>query len=204
MASIERSRMTPVVVSSVPPMISSSWSRRCWCSIVTRSPPSSIVIIGLPVEHRLDVRVVQRVIDATDRENGDVVTPTTSRAAVASCVDNGFDAHRATSAPPAFSVRMRLAVSVVTWRHAAIVMPSSGFSFSNRSRMRCSTGICRSAHSILRRPSSARARSWTSYSTVICFSLLLLRKFGFEVLEDLDRARVDPVGEARRRSLPAA
>ena len=39
-------------------------------------------------------------------------------AATSSCVDSGFDAQSTTSAPPAFSVRIRFAVSVVTWRHA--------------------------------------------------------------------------------------
>ena len=41
-------------------------------------------------------------------------------------------------------------------------MPSSGRSRSNRSRMAASTGICRSAHSILRTPSAERLRSFTS------------------------------------------
>ena len=44
----------------------------------------------------------------------------TSAAATSSCVESGFDAHSTTSAPPAFSVRMRFAVSVVTCRHAAM------------------------------------------------------------------------------------
>ena len=42
-----RSRITPVVVSSVPPMTSGT---RCLCLVssnVTRSAPSSIVICGL-------------------------------------------------------------------------------------------------------------------------------------------------------------
>ena len=42
----------------------------------------------------------------------------TSAAATSSWVESGFDAQRTTSAPPAFSVRIRFAVSVVTWRHA--------------------------------------------------------------------------------------
>ena len=47
----------------------------------------------------------------------------TSAAAVSSWVDSGFEAHRNTLAPPAFSVRIRLAVSVVTCRQAAMVTP---------------------------------------------------------------------------------
>ncbi len=44
----------------------------------------------------------------------------TSAAATSSWVESGFDAHSTTSAPPAFRVRMRFAVSVVTCRHAEI------------------------------------------------------------------------------------
>jgi hypothetical protein len=40
------SRMTPVVVSSVPPMISGISSCRFENTMVTRSAPSSIVIAG--------------------------------------------------------------------------------------------------------------------------------------------------------------
>jgi hypothetical protein len=43
----------------------------------------------------------------------------TSAAATSSCVDRGFEAQRTTSAPPSLSVRIRFAVSLVTWRHAA-------------------------------------------------------------------------------------
>ncbi len=45
-ACIARSRMTPVVVSSVPPKISPSCSGRSLCSTDTMSQPSSIVICG--------------------------------------------------------------------------------------------------------------------------------------------------------------
>src|SRR6266511_4498177 len=85
-----------------------------------------------------------------------------SAAAVSSWVESGLDAHRVTLAPPAWSVRARLAVSVVTCRQAAILRPASGCSFSKRARMSRSTGMCRSAHSMRSRPSSARARLVTS------------------------------------------
>src|SRR6184192_3770056 len=42
----------------------------------------------------------------------------TKWAATSSCVESGFDPHRATSAPPPFSVTARFAVSVVTCRQA--------------------------------------------------------------------------------------
>src|SRR6476619_7606762 len=91
----------------------------------------------------------------------------TSAAATSSCVESGFDAQRTTSAPPAESVRARFAVSVVTCRYAEKRCPASGCSRSKRSRIAASTGICRSAHAILRTPSGASARSFTSYRCVV-------------------------------------
>ena len=44
---IARRRMTPVVVSSVPPTTSLKTSRRFLCIVLTRSAPSSIVMCGL-------------------------------------------------------------------------------------------------------------------------------------------------------------
>src|SRR3954468_20809873 len=94
----------------------------------------------------------------------------TSAAATSSCVDSGFDAQSTTSAPPAFSVRIRFAVSVVTCRQAEMRYPSSGFSRSNRSRISVSTGICRSAHMMRRTPSEASARSFTSWRFVVAMN----------------------------------
>src|SRR5687767_4504173 len=87
----------------------------------------------------------------------------TSAAATSSCVESGFEAHSTTSAPPAFSVRARFAVSVVTWRHAEMRMPSSGRSCSKRSRIAARTGMCRSAHSTRVTPAGASPRSLTSW-----------------------------------------
>src|SRR5207249_217655 len=56
---------------------------------------------------------------------------------------------------------MRFAVSVVTWRQAAIRFPWSGRSRSNRARICRSTGISRSAHSIRFTPCSASLGSRT-------------------------------------------
>ena len=47
-----------------------------------------------------------------------------SAAATSSFVESGLLAASATSAPPAASVRIRLAVSVVTWRQAAMRRPA--------------------------------------------------------------------------------
>ena len=57
---------------------------------------------------------------------------------------------------------MRLAVSVVTCRQAPMRMPSSGFSFSKRSRMAFSTGMCMSAHSMRSTPCGASPMSLMS------------------------------------------
>src|SRR5689334_24805184 len=96
----------------------------------------------------------------------------TSAAATSSCVDSGFDAHRATSAPPASSVRTSPAVSAVTCRHAPTVSPSSGRSRSKRSRTCRSTGICSSAHSIRAWPASVRPGSATSEWEVFAMCLV--------------------------------
>src|SRR5262245_50552710 len=102
----------------------------------------------------------------------------TSAAATSSCVDRGFDAQRTTSAPPALSVRARFAVSVVTCRHAEMRCPARGCSLSKRSRIAASTGICRSAHWIRRRPSGASARSFTSCRLVVAINPLSVRWSG--------------------------
>src|SRR5215510_3248156 len=91
----------------------------------------------------------------------------TRAAAVSSCVDNGFEAHSATWAPPALRVIMSTAVSVVTCRHAPRRIPLSGCSLLKRSRTCRSTGIDCSAHSILSFPASASERSLTSWSIML-------------------------------------
>src|SRR3954468_23320007 len=76
-------------------------------------------------------------------------------ATTSSCVDRGFAAVSAASAPPATSVLTRFAVSAVTWRQAATRTPASGRSEANRSRIERSTGICASAHSMRAKPADA-------------------------------------------------
>src|ERR1044071_9222453 len=105
----------------------------------------------------------------------------TSASATSSWVDSGLDAQRTTSAPPAFSVRARFAVSVVTCRHAEMRYPERGCSVSNRSRIAASTGICRSAHWMRRTPSGASARSFTSYRFVVAIELLSASVPGFSL-----------------------
>src|SRR5512139_995692 len=58
---------------------------------------------------------------------------------------------------------MSAAVSVVTWRHAAMRTPRRGFSFANRAPMDRSTGMSFFAHSIRFRPAAASRMSLTSY-----------------------------------------
>src|SRR5947208_3048615 len=95
----------------------------------------------------------------------------TSAAAVSSCVESGLEAHNASCAPPARSVSMSTAVSVVTCRHAPRRMPLSGCSLAKRSRTCLKTGIDCSAHSILSRPAAACEMSLTSCSTMLRFVL---------------------------------
>src|SRR5437588_682902 len=97
--------------------------------------------------------------------------PCTSAAATGSCVDSGLDAQRAMSAPPALSVSIRLAVSVVTWRQAPTFTPRSGCSCLNLSRIKSSTGISRAAQSISSWPCLARPASRTSPWALIAFEL---------------------------------
>ena len=82
---------------------------------------------------------------------------------MSSCVESGFEAQSAISAPPALSTRIKLAVSVVTCMHAAMRTPVNGCDFSKRARICASTGMLRSAHSMRLRPSAASdasAMSW--------------------------------------------
>src|SRR5262249_58868298 len=100
----------------------------------------------------------------------------TNAAAVSSCVDSGLDAQSDSWAPPALSVSMRTAVSVVTCRQAPRRMPLSGCSRVKRSRTCRRTGIDCSAHWILSRPSGASERFLTSCSTMECRPCLVARR----------------------------
>ena len=106
-----------MVVSSVPPMISRA--ELLALRMEDADDVGAIVHRDLRavVDGRRDVRVVGVVVLALDGEDGHAVLGT-SAAATSSCVESGFEAQSRTSAPPAFSVRARLAVSVVTCRHA--------------------------------------------------------------------------------------
>src|SRR5213596_2444839 len=97
-------------------------------------------------------------------------------AATSSWVDSGLEAQSAMSAPPAWSVIARFAVSVVTCRHAARRFPLRGRSRANRSRSCRSTGIDRSAHSVRRRPSSASRMSLMSFVALV---LVAVSDIGF-------------------------
>src|SRR4030043_178242 len=87
----------------------------------------------------------------------------TGEAAASSCVDRGLEAHRAPFAPPAASTCMSAAVSVVTWRQAAIRTPLSGFSFANPAPVERGPGLSFLAHSTRFFPAAARFVSLTSY-----------------------------------------
>src|SRR5579859_3149724 len=116
---------------------------------------------------------------------------TLSAAATASLVESGLEAQSTMSAPPAFSVSIRLAVSLVTWRQAETFSPASGRSCRKRSRMSSSTGISRAAQSISRWPSLASAVSFTSPS--IAFKLDLT--FDIVASQHLATLEVDELDE---------
>ena len=64
---------------------------------------------------------------------------------MSSWVESGLDAASRTSAPPERSARTSTAVSAVTCRQAAMVMPSNGRSAANRAASAASSGMDRSA-----------------------------------------------------------
>ena len=78
-------------------------------------------------------------------------------------MDKGLDAHNEKSAPPAFKVKAKFAVSEVTCKHPEILVPASGFSFANLSFINCKTGISLPAHSAFFLPWSAKPKSFISY-----------------------------------------
>src|SRR6202030_1140206 len=104
-----------------------------------------------------------------------------SEEATSSCVESGWEAQRTTSAPPSRRAIIKLAVSLVTCRHAETRRPLSGCSLMKRLRMICNTGICCCAHSILRLPASASEISFTSlfFSSAIATDLLLFELLKF-------------------------
>src|SRR3954447_7147940 len=145
-ASSARRRTSPVVVSSVPPSMSLNTSGRDTCSAPSRSAPSSKVIRG--------ERATTAATPSAHESGPPAWTSASalSASATSACVAYGFDAHRATEAPPACSVRTSTAVSDVMCRHAPTTTPSRGRSRAKRSRIERTTGICPSAHSIRERP----------------------------------------------------
>src|SRR3954468_9235524 len=91
------------------------------------------------------------------------LTPSsTSAAATSSCVESGFEAQRVRSAPPAWRVCMRWAVSLVTCRHAETRSPFKGFDLAKRSAMVLRTGMERADHSMRPWPFGASFGSFTS------------------------------------------
>src|SRR5215510_15559234 len=116
----------------------------------------------------------------------------TSDAATSSCVESGLEAHSTTSAPPSRKVMPRLAVSVVTCRHAEMRMPFNGWFLMNSLRMLCSTGMDWLAHSMRRLPKSASSMFFTSNET---WEITDVDMFSFKehlAISTQHSARVDP------------
>src|SRR5579863_7526166 len=112
-----------------------------------------------------------------------------SAAATSSCVVSGLEAHSTRSAPPAFKVIARFAVSVVICKQPDMRIPFKGISFAKRSRISRKTGISLAAHSMRSFPRAASERSLTSprIDVVICYSFLHLL-----YLDALQRAPIVP------------
>src|SRR6266850_2964218 len=121
----------------------------------------------------------------------------TSAAAVSSCVESGLEAQSATRAPPALSVSISTAVSVVTCRHAPRRRPLSGCSLAKRSRTWRRTGIDCSAHSILSRPSAASSIFLTSCSTMLRSSFRSRQPWWIATFERRLRRRNPVLGGGR-------
>ena len=118
--------------------------------------------VRLVVDRSLDVRVVRVVVLALDREDRDVVLLDERRGDVVLRRERVRRAEHdvgAAGLQRAHEVR-RLRRHVQARRDA--VAARAAAPRSKRSRIAASTGICRSAHSIRRLPSPARARSFTS------------------------------------------
>src|SRR4030066_1707103 len=90
----------------------------------------------------------------------------TSAAGMSSWVLRGFEAQSRTSAPPILRASIRLAVSDVTWRQAAMRTPARGLFLAKVFLMLSRTGMERAAHSIRRRPLAAKLMSLISWSMV--------------------------------------
>ena len=117
----------------------------------------------LVVDGRVDVLVVGRPVLAANGKDGNPKVLRPARPPHRPACSAGWTRTEPALAPPAFSVRTRLAVSAVMCRHAEMFLPLSGLLRANRSRIAARTGMSLSAHRILRFPSDANAKSATSY-----------------------------------------
>ena len=136
--SIDFNRITPVVVSSIDPRIGKS--SLVVCKRFTRSAPSSIVISGFVSSTRF--KCLKNSSFETPLIAWTSISFSAKYAATASFVDNGFEAQRATLAPPALRVSIKFAVSFVTCIQAPILSPSKGFFSENSNFISSKTCIC--------------------------------------------------------------
>ena len=129
--------MTPVVVSSVPAITSATWSG----TLLVQARDEVAAVVhghrGVEVENGVDVGEVGLGVLAADGPGGDALVAHERGGHVVLGRQRVRCAGEDQSAPPAFRVRRRLAVSVVTWRQAAAMEPSRGRSFVNRSLIDC-------------------------------------------------------------------
>ena len=131
---------------------------------------------GVAVEQRVDVGVVELGVLALDGEGGDALVARPARRPRRPGSTAGSRRRSRTSAPPALSVRSRLAVSVVTCRQAATTGPGrAGAPWrsapGSRSAPACWRRPRRCAGGRGRRGRGRRRRGqWTDVDMVVCSS----------------------------------
>ena len=175
---IALSLITPVVVSSQPPMTSSARSGRLLWSISTRSPPSSIMILGLCSR---DISMCLVYSSSVAPWYAKTLRPeSASAAATSSCVERLLLPVTDICAPPAASTRQRYAVLASRCTERLIFLPSNGFVRLKSSSSARRSGMLFLTHSILVCPDGAREMSLMSYGAVWgLFCVIVSSPFGF-------------------------
>ena len=161
-------RCTPVVVSSLKPLIPETSSGYLSRTILVRSPPSSrIMFNGLRSSPK------NKVCSIHQSNSSSVIcfqaytdVPAAAIAAAAwSCVEKMLQELQVTSAPRAWRVSISTAVWMVMCKQPAIRAPFKGWDSPYSSRKLIKPGISASASSISFLPQSASVISFTLWAT---------------------------------------
>ena len=118
-------RIIPVVVSSQPPKMAGISSCISVCTMCTRSPPSSIIMLGPAAS---TARICELYSSSVAPYQAWTSSPAfTSAAATSSCVESGLDPVTYISAPPAASTLHRYAVLASRCTERVTFLPAKGF-----------------------------------------------------------------------------